>query len=152
MSYNKCIYHIVFRTRASKRVISENHERELYFHFLDYCRKRGCHLYRVGGMPDHVHLLVTIPPHIAVADFVKGIKLSSHKFMELHREYFPMFEAWGTSYCCLSYSSSEVPIIVNYIKNQKEHHRKVGFMEELLALLKENGVEYNPAYLNRDWE
>ncbi len=137
MSYNKNLYHIVFRTHASQRTIVEKNERKLYAYILGFCDKYQVKLYRIGGMPDHIHMFVAIEPALAVADFIRELKKSSSHFASEHRDLFPMFEGWGRTYCCLSYSVRDKDMVVNYIKNQKEHHKKLSFADELKCLLSE---------------
>jgi putative transposase len=71
MSYTQLLYHIVFRTKKSENTIPEQHERELYAYIMGIINKKKSKLYRLGGMPDHIHLLVDIHPTIAVSDFMK---------------------------------------------------------------------------------
>ncbi len=151
MSYNKNLYHIVFRTHASQPTIIEANERALYSYILSFCENHHVKLYRIGGMPDHIHLFVAIDPATAVSDFVRDLKKASNHFMQEHRELFPMYNGWGKTFCCLSYSIRDKDMIVNYIKNQKEHHKRISFIDELKQILKETGVEYNPDYFQKDW-
>lgn len=101
-------------------------------------------------MPDHIHLLVQLPPTLALADFMRDMKTSTHRYMREEREKFPLFAGWGKSYCALSCSMDGKDTIISYIKNQKEHHRGVTFHDELLTLLRDNGVEADMAYFLKD--
>ena len=83
-------------------------------------------------------------------DFVKLIKTESNKFMKNHRTEFPKFGGWGTGYCALTYSSRDREMIINYIKQQPEHHLGLGYADELRALLEENDVSYNLDYFDKD--
>ncbi len=150
MSYTHLLYHIVFRTKRSQKVIVEEHERELYRYMYGFIRGKGCLLYRINGMPDHIHLLVSLPPTFCVAEFVKGLKLSSHHYLKEHKSLFPHFEDWAVGYCALTYSANECEKIRQYIIKQKEHHRVHSFAEELASLLKEQGVDYDTTYFLRD--
>ena len=98
-------------------------------------------------MPDHIHMLVSLPPSIAISNFVHDLKLATNIFLLEHKEKFPRFKGWAKSYCALTYSKNEKDMIVNYIRNQKEHHQKVSFKDELVALVKEMGVEGDLKYL-----
>lgn len=74
MSYTRFLYHIIFRTRNGKNSIPEQHEKELYAYIMGIINNKKSKLYRIGGMPNHIHLLVDIHPTIAVSDFVKELK------------------------------------------------------------------------------
>ena len=77
MSYTNLVYHIVFRTYRSIPAIDEEHERELYAYAHGYITRHRAKLYRIGGMPDHVHLLVSLPPDLADSEFVRGLKYAT---------------------------------------------------------------------------
>jgi len=94
----------------------------------------------------HVHLLFTMPPTIALSDFMKAIKASSSKIIKT-KEGFENFRLWGKGYAALSYSLKDKDMIVKYIINQQEHHRKVSFRDEYVAFIKEMGLEFD----ERDW-
>lgn len=122
MAYTKLIYHIVLRTHQGTAPIEEAHERDLYKFIFGFCINHRCKLYRVNGMPDHIHMLVSIHPSIAVASFVHDLKIATHNYMKIHRDYFPDFVKWERGYCALTYAESERMRVTNYIINQKEHH------------------------------
>ena len=147
MAYTKLIYHIVFRAHANRPVITEEHERELYMYILGFCRNRQCVLYRIGGLPDHVHLCVGLHPTIAVASFVHDLKIATGNFMRSRRDLFPMFDKWESSYGAFTYAEADKDRVVEYIKNQKEHHKHVNTHDEMVEILKEFGIEYDERYI-----
>ena len=97
-------------------------------------------------MPDHVHLLVSLPPAAALADVVRVVKTSSSHWarQRLNRPF-----AWQGGYGAFSVSRANVPEVEAYIAGQAAHHRVVSFQEELLALLTSHGIAYDLRYL---WE
>ena len=147
MAYTKLIYHIVFRPHNNKPAITEAHERELYGYILGFCKNHQCVLYRIGGMPDHIHLCIGLHPTIAVASFVHDLKIATSNFMRANHEKFPLFNGWERSYGAFTYSEADKDRIVNYIKNQKEHHRHLTTREELTNIFRELGVEYDERYV-----
>ena len=68
-------------------------------------------------------------------------------FMTANRDRFPQFVKWEQGYCALTYSEADKERVIQYIINQKEHHRKLSARDELIALLKECGVEYDERYI-----
>lgn len=150
MSYTRLIYHIVFRTYRSMPTIREENESLLYKYIWGIVKNHHGVLDRIGGMPDHIHMLVELPPDIKLSEFVKSVKIATNMFARNHRQEFPHFEGWAKKYCALTYSAHEKDKIVNYIKGQKEHHRKETFAEELARLLKEQGIQYDPKYYLTD--
>ena len=146
MSYTKLLYHVVFRTKKSVPAISVLHEKELYNYIWAFLKNKGCVLYRIGGMPDHIHILMQTPPTMALSDLIRDLKSASHKYLVEHRLNFPFYEGWGKSYCALSVSEKDRVVITNYIINQKEHHKSLSFQEELSSFLKEYGIDVDMAH------
>ena len=97
-------------------------------------------------MPDHIHLLVEMAPSVALSDLMRAIKTSSNKFIKEHLDWYPMFEGWADEYCALSKSQEEKEKIRQYIMNQKEHHKKFSWKEEMELLMKESGLEDKVPY------
>ena len=141
MSHVCFTYHIVWRTKRSENTISELNERQLYAYLYGICKKRNCYVYRINSMPDHVHICLEIPPEFSVSHFVQVLKQESSKWISNNRNLFPYFNGWGNGYAAFSYSRKERPVLIEYIKNQKSHHRITSFREELVELLQEMGME-----------
>ena len=150
MAYTNLLYHIVFRSKNSASVIPIENEEMLYRYIWGIIKHKNGVLYRIGGMPDHIHLLVQLPATIFIADFVRDLKTSTNVYLKDNKGSFPNFDGWAKSYCALSYSIREKDMVVNYIKNQKEHHKRVSFKDELLELLRESGVEVDMKYFMVD--
>jgi REP element-mobilizing transposase RayT len=149
MSYTKLLYHVVFRTKYGKNTIPEQHEKELYAYILGIINNKKSKLYRIGGIENHLHLLIDIHPTFAVSDFMKELKEYSSKWLARNPN-FPDFEGWAVSFAAFSYNLSDKQKIINYIINQKEHHRRVSFEEEYRQFLIENGIEINEKYFLAD--
>ncbi len=146
MSYRQLFYHIVFRPKNSAPVISIEKEELLYRYIWGFAKEKKATLYRIGGMPDHIHLLIDIPPTIAISDFMRDMKTATSVYMQSRKADFPHFDGWAKSYCVLSYSYHEKEKIINYIKGQKEHHKTVTFREEYLKLLQECDIDVDLKY------
>ena len=109
-------------------------------------RKHRMTAIQVGGIEDHIHALILAPPTIAPSQIAQYLKGDSSKW--IHEEFSKMrgFE-WQDGYGGFTVSKSQVPDLIEYIKNQREHHRKKTFQEEYLGLLKKHGVDYDKRYL-----
>ena len=149
MSYTKLLYHAVFRTKYGKNTIPEQHEKELYAYILGIIDNKKSKLYRIGGIENHLHLLIDIHPTFAVSDFMKELKEYSSKWLAKNPN-FPNFEGWAVSFAAFSYNLSDKQEIIDYIKNQKEHHKTESFEEEYRRFLIENGIEINEKYFLND--
>jgi REP element-mobilizing transposase RayT len=145
MSYTRLLYHIVFRTKYGKNTIPEQHEKELYAYIMGVVNNKKSKLYRIGGTENHIHLLIDMHPTFALSDFMKELKEYSSKWL-MQNPNFPNFEGWAVSFAGFTYNLSDKQMIIDYIKNQKEHHKTVSFEEEYKQLLTENGVEIDERY------
>ena len=149
MSYTTSNFHIVFRTYRSERTIPIEHEKELYAYIYGIAKNLHCQTYRIGGMPDHIHILVSLPANLSLAAFVQRVKTDSSKWLKLNPN-FPAFRGWGREYAGFSYSWKDRNNIINYIIQQKEHHRVTTFAEEYRAFVEENGIVVDERYFLRD--
>lgn len=149
MSYTTSYYHIVLRTYRSKPTIIEEHETELYAYIYGIAKNLNCQTYRIGGMPDHVHIFVSLPSTIPLATFVQRVKTSTSKWLKTN-PHFPDFQGLGHEYAGFSYSFRDKDKIVNYIKRQKEHHRKKSYADEYRKFIKENIQCFDEKYIFAD--
>lgn len=148
-TYVKVQIQIVFGVKYRQGLISSVWEDELYKYITGIVERRGHKLLAINGMPDHIHIFIGYRPTEGLSDLVREIKKSSTEFIKDKRFVKGKFQ-WQEGYGAFSYSEDRVKMIVNYVLNQKEHHRKVTFREEYLTFLKEFNVEYNPDYLPED--
>ena len=139
MSFSKSVYHIVFSTKDRANTIHQDKERIVYKILYDIMKKKGAFVYRIGGMPDHIHILVDITPNYSLSDFVKTVKQES-SYLIGNNENFPHWNGWQNGFAGFSYSANNIPIVEKYIINQKEHHKKVSFIDEYRDWLIEMGV------------
>jgi len=82
MSYTSSYYHVIFRTCRSEQTIPIEHEQELYAYIYGIARNLRCKTLRIGGMPDHVHLFVSLSPTLSIASFVQRVKTDSSKWLK----------------------------------------------------------------------
>jgi len=142
------IYHIVFRTRENRRALIREHREELYRYIWGIIQNKQCRLFRIGGIEDHVHLVIFLHPTVALADLVKTIKTSSSKWMKDSGK-FAEFIGWQDGYGAFTVSHSNLDAVVNYVKNQEEHHKNdVSYKDELRRMLMQEGVEWDEKYLD----
>ncbi len=145
-TFANLLYHVVFSTKGRVPLISEKVREPLYEYMGGIIRGEGGILLEVGGMPDHVHLLAKFKTSIAVADMVGKIKGKSSKWRNDVGDPGEHFQ-WQEGYGAFSVSESLVKKVQNYIRTQEEHHRRVSFKDELIALLKKHRIPYDERYL-----
>lgn len=145
-TYTQSLYQIIFSTKEREKTLSKENRDELYRYIWGVLKNKKCHLYRIGGIEDHVHIITHIHPSIAVADLVKDIKLAGSEFIRKEK-LFPRFEGWQVGYGLFTYSFSEKDRLIDYVKNQEQHHHKKTFKEEFIELLQEHNIEFDQRYL-----
>lgn len=121
MPYWKLHYHFIWGTKNRLALIDTTLEAELYRVIASKAKEMGGFVYALGGIEDHVHLAVSIPPKIALAKFIGDIKGNSSHFV--NHVVKPDFEFyWQDEYGVLSFGEKNLPAVVRYIHNQKQHH------------------------------
>jgi len=142
-TYAHNVVHVVFSTKGRQKTIDREFQPRLWAYIAGICKKQGIHVHSIGGMEDHLHLLIGVPPVLALAKAVLTIKSNSSRWANENGRRL----SWQQGYAAFSVSASVVPVVVRYIRNQEEHHRKIGFESEFLALLKKHGVEFDAKYV-----
>ena len=145
-TYRQIFYHIVFGTKNRECSLAENHQEDLYRFIWGVINKRHCHLYRINGTEDHLHIFSDLHPSISLADYVKEIKVASSIWMGQNK-LFPLFTHWQEGYGAFTCSVNERDAVIDYIKQQKEHHKTESFYDEYKRLLTENEIPFEEKYL-----
>ena len=144
-SYRQIIYHIVFRTKNSKRTLNQEFCSNLYKYVYGIIKNKKGHLYRINGIEDHIHILSDLNPQTALSDYIRDIKTASSKWLR-ESPFFPHWQGWAEGYAAFTYSYNDKGSLIEYVKNQKVHHRKERLEDELKRLFKEHGIVYDPRF------
>lgn len=140
------LLHIVFSTKHRKASILATIEEEMHKYLCGIARNRQSPVIAIGGMPDHVHLLVSLSKNLSLAAFMQELKGDSSKWIKTRGQEFATF-AWQDGYGAFSISETHVAPLVKYIADQREHHRQISFQDELRGILTKNGVEWDERYV-----
>jgi REP element-mobilizing transposase RayT len=140
------LYHLVFSTKHRVPFISVELEEELYRYIGGIIRAEGGVQLEIGGTSDHVHILAKFKPAASVSDMLAKIKANSSKWVNDHKMKLRKF-GWQEGFAAFTVSESQAPAVMEYIRNQKEHHRRQNYQEEYMALLERHGIEYDLRYL-----
>jgi putative transposase len=146
MSYISNYHHCVFSTKERRPLITPTLRDRLWPFLGGIARQHKMKAIEIGGVADHVHILLSLPATMPIAKAMQLIKGGSSKWVH---ETFPEhrnFE-WQEKYGSFGVSVSQLDKIIEYIKGQERHHRKLTFQEEFLALLKKHRIEYDERYL-----
>ena len=145
-TYTDITYHIVFATKHRVPALDRARRNDLFRFMWGVVKERNCHLYRIGGVEDHVHVLTSLHPTMALADLVKEIKTASSAWIKAEKA-FPFFEHWQDGYGAFTVAAEARPQLIEYIKNQEAHHESRDFASELKALVEAAHLEWKPQYL-----
>jgi len=145
-SLSKILLHIVFSTKNREALIENKLQSSLFAYLAGACRALGCEAYRVGGTKNHIHIACTLPRTLSVSKLLEEIKKSSSSWVKQQDDRLRSF-SWQAGYGAFSLGQSQLPVLLRYIENQREHHRKHTFKEELLDLLQRYGIDYDERYL-----
>ena len=123
MAYWRLHYHLIWATRQRLPLISPALELQIYAVILNKARELGVIVHALGGIEDHIHVVVSIPPRISVADCVKHFKGASSYYVN-HQPGAPGDYAWQDGYGALTFGERSLPDVITYVRNQKEHHHQ----------------------------
>lgn len=145
-TYTQILYQIVFSTKNRERTLIKPGQEELFRYISGVLKNNNCHLYQIGGVSDHLHIVTHLHPSVALASLVKDIKLASSDLIKT-KKLFPFFNGWQVGYGAFTYSFKAKDSLINYVKNQDVHHKEKPFRVELIELLVEHEIEFDEKYL-----
>jgi putative transposase len=145
-TYTQILHQIVFGTKNHEATLTKDNREKLFKYIWGILKNKKCHLYRINGVEDHLHIVTDIHPSASLANLVKDIKLASSDYIK-QNNLFLKFNGWQDGYGAFTYSIKEKNRLIEYVKNQEEHHKKINFREEYVTLLKEHGIVFDEKYL-----
>lgn len=145
-TYSQIYIQVVFAVEARDSLVHPDWKGELFKYITGIVKKKGQKLIAIGGVADHIHLLIGITPSTSLSDLVRDIKASSSKFIN-DRKYVRGQFRWQEGFGAFSYSRSHIDAVAKYVLNQEVHHSRMSFKDEFLSLLKRFDVEYEEKYL-----
>ncbi len=141
------LLHTVFSTKDRHPFLQDpDLQDDVWRYLAGVVQKLDCTPIQIGGMPDHVHLLTTFSRTLTIADFVKEVKRVSTIWIREQDPALSKFR-WQAGYGVFSVSESAKAEVVEYIANQRTHHRVMGFQDEYLAFLRKQGLDYDERYV-----
>lgn len=135
--------HIVFSTYQRQRWIAVENQKKLWGYLAGTSKNLRCQPMAIGGIEDHVHLLIALPADLDIAEYVNKLKSSSSKWMKQFRKDF----AWQKGYGAFSVSASNLNAVTKYIETQPEHHKKIDSRQEFVLLLERHGLRFEKKFV-----
>ncbi len=145
-TYTSLHYHVVFSTKNRERWIKADIEERIWAYLGGIAKQNKMKPLQIGGIEDHVHVLLGAPPVIAPSQIAQLLKGGSSAWIH---ETFPALKGfgWQDGYGAFTVSRSDVPSVIEYIQGQREHHRTKSFQEEYRELLMRHGIEFDERYV-----
>jgi REP element-mobilizing transposase RayT len=148
-TYSQIYVQVVFSVKRRQNLIQKSWKEELYKYICGIVSGKEQKVYAIGGVEDHIHILISLRPNIALSDLVRDIKANSSKWINEKGFVKGKFQ-WQEGFGAFSYGHPQLDTIIAYINNQEQHHQKKRFKEEYMELLEKYYVEYHEKYLF-DW-
>ena len=145
-SFRQIIYHVVLSTHGHEPRLVLDRPQDLYAYMGGILREKHCHPHAIHGVKDHIHLVFSLHPAIALSGLIKDIKLATSKWMK-QQERAPHFRNWSSGYGALTCSVGDLDRLIHYVRNQEIHHQKESFMDEYKRLLTEHQIPFEEQYL-----
>ena len=144
-TYTQLFTHIVFHTKSTGIVMRDEDLERVFQYIGGIIREEGAVPFAIGGVADHIHILISLPKTAALSDLMRVIKAKSSKWLRRLDSYYELF-SWQDGYGAFSVSPSLMERTKNYILTQAEHHRTKTYREEYKGILDGYGIEYDEHY------
>ena len=145
-TFSQIYIQLIFAVKGRNSLILNTWEETIYKYITGIIRRKNQKLLAINGMPDHIHILFGMKPDCCLSDLVREVKKSTNNFIR-NQKFCPYNFQWQEGYGAFSYSHSALDRVIQYVNNQKEHHRMKTFKEEYMDLLKKFEVDFNGDYL-----
>jgi putative transposase len=145
-TYSQIYIHIVFSVKGRQNLIHKNWRDELFKYICGIVKEKDQKVYAIGGVADHIHILVSVNPKITISDLVRDIKANSSKWINEKSFVMSKFQ-WQEGFGAFSYAQSQLDNVIAYINNQEQHHQKKTFRGEYIEMLQKFNIEFDEKYL-----
>jgi putative transposase len=145
-TYTQIHLQVVFTVQNRECVIGSRWKNELYRYITGIIQNNGHKVLAINGMPDHIHILFGMRPTQSLSNLMQDIKGDSSKWINQKGVIKGHF-SWQEGYGGFSYSKSHLDTVIDYIKNQEEHHHKKTFIEEYHEFLQKFEIDYDERFV-----
>ncbi len=150
-TYSQIHLQFVFAPKFRASLIQPSWENDLFKYITGIVQNNKHKMLCINGMPDHLHMLIGLHTTQSIADLLQDVKAGSSKWINDNKFTKSRFE-WQSGYAVFSYSKSQVSSVINYIQNQKMHHKKKTFLDEYKLFLEKSEINYEERYIFKEPE
>ncbi len=145
-TYASSLFHCVWSTKERQRLITPELQERLWPYIGGVAKQNRMRALIVGGVEDHIHVLLSLPTTVSISKALQLIKGGSSKWVH---DTFPAYRhfSWQEGYGAFSIGITQVDDTIAYIDRQPEHHCKRSYQDELLTFLEKHQIDYDPRYL-----
>ena len=148
-TYTQIHVHVVFSVQNRLSLISNSWKDNLYQYITSIIQSNGHKVLAIGGMPDHIHILIGLRPTQALSELMKAVKGDSARWINKNNFVKGQF-SWQSGFGAFSYSKSQIPQVIQYIASQEKHHKTTTFLDEYKDMLSKFGIDYNEWYIFKE--
>lgn len=148
-TFSQIYIHLVFSVKGRQNIIHKTWREELFKYVSGIIKGRDQKVFAIGGMPDYIHILISLRPNYLVSELVNSVKTNSSKWINSKGFIKGKFN-WQEGYGAFSYGQSQLDHVIQYINNQELHHQRKSFKEEYIELLEKFNIKFDEKYLF-DW-
>ena len=145
-TYSQIYIQIVFAVKNRNALIRPDWETELFKYITGIVQNKGQKMLSINGTSNHIHFFIGMKPSCCLSDLVREIKKSSNTFIK-EKKFSKFNFQWQEGFGAFSYGHSQLSDVIQYIENQKTHHKKRTFKEEYLAFLKAFDIDFKDEYV-----
>jgi putative transposase len=145
-TFSQIYIQVVFAVQGRQNLISSEWKEELYKYITGIVTNHGQKLIAIGGVADHIHILIGFKPNFEISKLVQEIKANSSRFINKKQFVRGRF-SWQEGFGAFSYSRSQLDTVIRYIENQEKHHLSKSFRKEFTEFLEHFQIEYDEKYL-----
>ena len=150
-SYTQIHIQFVFAVKYRAALIGNDWKERLHQYITGIFQESNHKMLQINSMPDHIHIFIGMRPHQSISSLIQNVKAESSKWIK-EQDFCSAPFAWQEGYGAFSYSKSQVPDVVRYIKNQEIHHKKETFLDEYKKFLTRFEIEWDEQYIFKDPE
>ena len=145
-TYTRIYLHLIFAVKGRESLLPIYIQPRVHAYMTSILNNLGHHPIAVGGIDNHVHILLGYSPTQSIPDLARELKVSTTKFINTNG-FIPFVFNWQRGYSCFSYSQSQVEAVKQYIRHQPEHHKGISLRDEVMKIYEKFGVEYDERYI-----
>jgi len=148
-TYTQLHVQIIFAVENRMSLIKKEIQEQVYKYIIAIIHNHNCKVIAIGGLEDHIHILIGFRPNQSISDLVQNIKRDSSKWINQNHLSFGRF-GWQEGFGAFTYGKSQLNAVINYINTQEQKHKSKTFLQEYKTFLDKFEIEYDNKYIFKE--